>query len=58
MYKTRFKDNIQDPKAGSDYRRDILECGGTKDAIDMVYSFLGHEPNNEAFLKYIGLDNS
>ena len=41
--------------AGVDYRRLILENGGTTDADEMVRAFLGREPRNEAFLRDIGL---
>ena len=42
--------------AGADYRRLILEPGGTADADELVRSFLGREPRNEAFLRDIGLE--
>ena len=42
--------------AGADYRRLILESGGTTDAEEMVRAFLGREPRNEAFLRDIGLE--
>jgi thimet oligopeptidase len=41
--------------AGADYRSLILEPGGTADADELVRSFLGREPRNEAFLRDIGL---
>jgi thimet oligopeptidase len=41
--------------AGADYRRIILEQGGTVDAADLVRDFLGREPRNDAFLRDIGL---
>ena len=45
-----------DPDAGADYRRVILEAGGTRDGDDLIREFLGREPNNAAFLRDIGLE--
>ena len=42
--------------AGADYRRLILEPGGTTDAADLVRTFLGRAPRHDAFLRDIGLD--
>ncbi len=52
MY-TRFE---EDPQAGLRYRESILEAGGTRDGDDLLRSFLGREPRNEAFLREIGLE--
>ncbi len=41
--------------AGLDYRRLILEAGGTQDGATLVRTFLGREPSNVAFLREIGL---
>lgn len=50
---TRFE---SDPAAGEDYRRVILESGGTRDGIDLLVEFLGRQPDNAAFLRDIGLE--
>ncbi len=42
-------------QTGTDYRADILQPGGTRDANDMLRTFLGREPNNAAFLRSLGL---
>lgn len=56
MFETRFnKEGILNPKTGLDYRRCILEPGGSIDATEMVKNFLGREPNEEAFLKSKGI---
>lgn len=52
MY-TRFE---VDADAGADYRRLVLEAGGTHDGDVMLREFLGREPRNDAFLREIGLD--
>ena len=53
---TRFaKEGIMNKKTGEDYKRAILEQGGSKPEIELVKEFLGRKPNNKAFLKEIGL---
>ncbi|XP_015924922.1 thimet oligopeptidase isoform X2 [Parasteatoda tepidariorum] len=57
MFDTRFKqgNNVLNPTVGMDYRRKILQPGGTKDATEMLQDFLGRKPSNEAFLRSKGL---
>lgn len=53
---TRFeKEGMLNPKTGGDYRAWILEKGSSIEELDLVRGFLGREPNNEAFLKEVGL---
>ena len=52
---TRFQAE-DDAQVGRDYRRLILEMGGTRDGVDLLRDFLGREPSNEAFLREIGLE--
>ncbi len=40
---------------GADYRRIILEKGGSVDAIELLREFLGREPDNRAFLDKLGI---
>ena len=40
---------------GGEYRRHILEPGGTADADQLIHRFLGREPNADAFLRELGL---
>ncbi|MCY3567288.1 MAG: Zn-dependent oligopeptidase [Chloroflexi bacterium] len=40
---------------GAEYRRHILEPGGTADADQLIHRFLGREPNADAFLRELGL---
>ena len=42
---------------GAEYRRQILEPGGTADADQLIRRFLGREPNADAFLRELGLDD-
>lgn len=44
-----------DPALGASYRAEILEVGSSREELDSVTAFLGRPPNNEAFLKQIGL---
>ena len=53
---SRFEaEGVTDPKVGADYRRAILEAGGSKDGMDLLVDFLGREPSNEAFLRKLGI---
>lgn len=56
MFFTRFfREGILNSKTGADYRACILQPGGSRDASEMIRNFLGRDPNQEAFLKSIGL---
>jgi thimet oligopeptidase len=53
---TRFEiAGIDDAETGSDYRRLILERGGSVDGDALVRDFLGREPEMGAFLRDLGL---
>lgn len=53
---SRFEnEGLLNAKTGRDYRTWILEPGGLKDPFELIRGFLGREPNEEAFLKSIGL---
>ncbi|HXH22351.1 MAG TPA: M3 family metallopeptidase [Dehalococcoidia bacterium] len=52
---TRFEANPLDPAIGLDYRRKVLERGGSVDGDVLVREFLGREPNTDAFLRNMGL---
>jgi thimet oligopeptidase len=49
------KEGLLNPAMGSRYAQAILVPGGTKDPNQMLREFLGREPNQEAFLKGLGL---
>ncbi|MBU1494290.1 MAG: Zn-dependent oligopeptidase [Actinobacteria bacterium] len=56
---SRFEEQgVLDPGVGMAYRRAILEQGGSRDAADLLRDFLGREPNQEAFLRKLGIDRS
>lgn len=43
------------PKEGRRYRNLVLEKGGSQDEMETLKSFLGREPNEDAFYKDLGL---
>jgi thimet oligopeptidase len=54
---TRFEAaGVLDRATGLDYRRTILERGGSVDGDVLVRDFLGREPNSNAFLRELGLE--
>jgi thimet oligopeptidase len=54
---TRFEQaGVLDGATGLDYRRKVLERGGTVDGDVLVREFLGREPNSDAFLRELGLE--
>ncbi len=53
---TRFKAiDPMDAATGLAYRRSVLEPGGSMDGDALVRSFLGREPNSDAFLENMGI---
>ncbi|PVU91583.1 hypothetical protein BB561_004325 [Smittium simulii] len=56
MFENRFKkDGVSNDCTGLEYRYQILQPGGSRDAKDSLYQFLGRNPDNKAFLKSIGM---
>ncbi|HJU80342.1 MAG TPA: M3 family metallopeptidase [Acidimicrobiia bacterium] len=53
---SRFeKEGVTNPRVGADYRQEVLERGGSRDGMEHLRAFLGREPNNEAFLRKLGM---
>jgi thimet oligopeptidase len=55
MFSVFEQNGIMDQKTGLKLKRVVLERGSTIDEMEIVKEFLGREPNEEAFLKSIGL---
>jgi thimet oligopeptidase len=52
----RFEaEGIASAEVGAAYRHEILEPGGSRDAIDLLRAFLGREPSSETFLRLLGI---
>ncbi len=49
------KNGILNPEFGKKYRETILAKGGSEDEEQLLIDFLGRKPNNQAFLKSLGL---
>ncbi len=55
MFSVFDKNGILDKNTGRRYREIILARGATQEPLELVKEFLGREPNEEAFLKALGL---
>lgn len=55
MFSVFLKKGVLDPGTGMRYRKVILEEGNMREPMDLIKSFLGREPNNEAFFKSLGV---
>ena len=57
MFYTAFKSNPMNGTEGRRYRHTVLERGGSREEMDLLKEFLGREPNEDAFLKELGLSS-
>ncbi len=57
MFSRFDQEGILNPTVGKDYRDKILSRGSEVDEMEMLIDFLGREPNQEAFIKSLGLEN-
>lgn len=58
MFSRFEQEGVTNPEVGMAYRRLILERGGSVDPDIMLREFLGREPNNEAFLRKLGISGT
>lgn len=53
---SRFQSSgIFDRTAGTALRAEVLAKGNTREPMELIQTFLGREPNSDAFLTYLGL---
>ena len=55
MFGRFAREGVLSPAVGAEYRREILEPGGSRDGEELVRSFLGRDPSNEEFLRLRGI---
>ena len=56
MFSVFEKNGILHPRTGMTYRKQVLEPASSLAALDAVKNFLGREPNQEAFIKSLGVE--
>jgi len=56
MFSVFEEGGLLNPAIGSRYREEILEKGGSEDPMNLVINFLGRQPNNQAFLRSLGIE--
>lgn len=53
---SRFQhEGIFNPEVGNALREAVLSKGNTREPMDLIHTFLGREPNTDAFLTHLGL---
>ena len=55
MFSRFEEEGITSPEVGRAYRELVIGKGGSMDPDDMLIGFLGRKPNNEAFLRKVGI---
>ena len=55
MFGRFAREGVLSPAVGAEYRREILEPNGSRDADALVRAFLGREPSNAEFLRLRGM---
>jgi thimet oligopeptidase len=56
LFATIKKHGLLNPKIGQKYIKEVLSKGGAQDPNELLYNFLGREPNAQAFLQDMGLN--
>lgn len=55
LFDTVKKAGLLNPEIGKEFADKLLAPGGSKDPNELLFDFLGREPNQKAFLKDLGL---
>ncbi len=55
MFSRFSREGVMSPTTGRAYRDEILAPGGSAEPMDLLRTFLGREPNQDAFLENIGV---
>jgi metallopeptidase MepB len=55
VFHSVFKANSMDSDAGKEYRRAVLEKGGSNDGMRILFAFLGREPRLDPFYEELGV---
>jgi Zn-dependent oligopeptidase len=58
MFSRFEEEGVTNPEVGMAYRDAVLAKGGTVDGDRMLEDFLGRRPNNEAFLRKLGISGT
>ena len=56
LFATIKKHGLLSPEIGQKYIKEVLSKGGAQDPNELLYNFLGREPNAQAFLQEMGLN--
>ncbi len=56
MFGRFVEEGVTSAAVGTRYRHEILEPGGSRDAIDLLRAFLGREPSPATFLRLLGIE--
>jgi thimet oligopeptidase len=55
IFATIKKHGLLNPEIGQKYVKEVLSKGGAQDPNELLYNFLGREPNAQAFFEEMGL---
>ena len=58
MFSRFEEEGVTNPEVGMAYRTEVLGRGGALDGDVLLVNFLGREPNNEAFLRKLGISGT
>ena len=56
MFQTAFAKDPMNAKEGRRYRYTVLQPGGSQPEMQTLVNFLGREPNNETWMRQLGVD--